>query len=151
MLLDLRVMFSAGIAAVLLLIGGFGLLATLRTHGNPAVAISAAPAEITGSIAARGDKLQALTDTDRAARPASSAAPAAPPALLSPEPIRAVNVEKTETAEAPKTAEEDKPAPPRRAAARPRVNPARQEMGANFRANNPFAFPFFGVPANTGQ
>ena len=153
MLLDLRIMLAASFAAVLLLIGGFGLIAALRTPGKPAVAISAGPAEITGSIGLRGEKSQSLTDEDKTVRPAPPAAESARPA---PEPVRAVNVEKTEKAQAPQGAEEDKPAKPKRDAAKAKPKPriraaARQNTGANFNANNPFSSPFFGAGAAPSQ
>jgi hypothetical protein len=149
MLLDLRVMLAASFAAVLLLIGGFGLIAALRTPGKPSIAISG-PAEITGSIAVRGEKSQTLTDEDKTARPAQPGAEAAHPA---PEPARAANVDNAEKARVPEAAEEDKPAKSKRAAAksRPHIRAARQETGANFRANNPVMFPFFGAGTNTSQ
>jgi hypothetical protein len=146
MLLDLRIMLVACFAAVLLLIGGFGLIATLRTPGKPSMTISG-PAEITGSIPARGEKSQSLTDADKTARPTQPAAEAAHPA---PEPVRAANADRTEKVHPPETAEEDKPARTKRAAAKPRpqIRAARQETGANFRANNPLSFPFFSSGAN---
>jgi hypothetical protein len=145
MLLDFRVMLPASLAAVLLLIGGFGLIASLRTPGKPAVEISSGPAELTGSIGGRREKSQSLTDADKAARPAP---PAAEAPRAAPEPVRA---EKTQAAGAP---EEDKSAKPKRAAAKPkpRIRAAtRQNPGANFGANNPFASPFFGSGAGAGQ
>jgi hypothetical protein len=143
MLLNLRIVLAASFAAVLLLIGGFGLIATLRTPGKPSMTISG-PAETTGSIVARGEKSQSLTDTDKTARPAQPAAEAAQP----PPPVRAANVDNTEKAQAPEAAEEDKPAKSKRAAKpRPQARSARQEVGANFRANNPLSFPFFGAGA----
>lgn len=149
MLLDLRIMFTASFAAVLLLIGGFGLIAALRTPGKPSVAILSGPAEITGSIRVRGEKSQSLTDEDKTARPAE---PAAEAARAAPEPVRAVNVDSSGTAQALPSAEQDKPAKQKTAAAKPkpRIRAARQETGANFRANNPLSFPFFGsgAPAN---
>jgi hypothetical protein len=150
MLLDLRVILAASFAAVLLLIGGFGLLAALRAPGKPSITISGGPSEITGSIGTRGEKSQSLTDTDKTARPAQPAAESAQPAQ---QPVRAANVDNAEKAQAPQAAEEDKPEKPRRAAAKPRphIQAARQEMGANFRANNPVSFPFFGAGLNTGQ
>src|SRR5712691_5924456 len=153
MLLDLRIMLSASFAAVLLLIGGFGLIAALRTPGKPSVEILSGPAEITGSIGARDKKSQSLTDEDRAARPAQPAAAPASPAPA-PEPVRAVNVEKTEKVQAPQG--EDKPAKPKRAAAKAKPKPriraaARQHTGANFNANNPFSSPFFGSGAAPSQ
>jgi hypothetical protein len=148
MLLDLRIMLAASFAAVLLLIGGFGLIATLRTPGKPSVAISG-PAEITGSIAVRGEKSQTLTDEDKAARPGQPGAEAAHPA---PEPVRAANVDNTEKVPAPEAVEEDKPAKSKRAAkSKSQIRSARQEAGANFRANNPVMFPFFGLGTNTSQ
>jgi type IV secretory pathway VirB10-like protein len=155
MLLDLRIMLSASFAAVLLLIGGFGLIAALRTPGKPSVEILSGPAEITGSIGARDKKSQSLTVEDRAARPAQPAAGTAPPAPA-PEPVRAVNVEKTEKVQAPRGAEEDKPAKPKRAAAKAKPKPriraaARQNTGANFNANNPFSSPLFGSGAAPSQ
>jgi hypothetical protein len=144
MLLNLRIVLAASFAAVLLLIGGFGLIATLRTPGKPSMTISG-PAEITGSIAVRGEKSQSLTDTDKTARPGQPAAEAAQPA---PQPVRAANVDNTEKAQAPEAADEDKPAKSKRAAKpRPQARSARQEVGANFRANNPLSFPFFGAGA----
>ncbi len=145
MLLDLRVMLAACVVAVVLLIGGFGMLAAVRTPGKPSVAIPRDPSEVTGSIAA-SEKAQILTDEDKAAQPASQIAPK-PPA---PEPVREAKAETPEKAVAPKVTE---PAPPR-AAARPKPRApaaARQESGANFRANNPLAFPFFGLGTNTSQ
>jgi len=141
-------MLPASFAAVLLLIGGFGLIAALRTPGKPSV-------EITGSIGAPGKKSQSLTDEDRAARPAQPAAATAPPAPA-PEPVRAVNVEKTEKVQAPQGAEEDQRAKPKRAAAKAKPKPriraaARQNTGANFNANNPFSSPFFGAGAAPSQ
>jgi hypothetical protein len=149
MLLDLRIMLAASFAAVLLLIGGFGLIAALRVPGKPSVAISAGPAEITGSIGVRGDKSQSLTDADKIARP--TAPPAAESPRPAPEPARAVNFDYTEKAAPPRTerAEEDKPEKPKRTAAKPKPKPkpriARQQPGANFGANNPAAFSFFGT------
>jgi hypothetical protein len=147
MLLDLRIILAASFAAVLLLIGGFGLLAALRAPGKPSITISGGPSEITGSIGTRGEKSESLTDADKTARPAQPAAEAAHPA---PEPVRAANVDRTEKAQAPEAAEEDKPARTKRAAAKPRpqIRAARQETGANFRANNPLSFPFFGSGVN---
>ena len=148
MLLDLRIMLAASFAAVLLLIGGFGLIAALRTPGKPSIAISAGPAEITGSIGARGEKSQSLTDEDKTARPTP---PAAEAARAAPEPVRAVNVDRTEKTQALQGGEEEKP---KGAAAKqkPRIRAAaRPETGANFRANNPLAFPFFGTGTNAGQ
>ena len=155
MLLDLRIMLTASFAAVLLLIGGFGLIAALRTPGKPSVEILSGPAEITGSIGAPGKKSQSLTDADRAARPAQPAAETAPPAPA-PEPVRAVNVEKTEKVQAARGAAEDQPAKPKRAAAKAKPKPriraaARQNTGANFNANNPFSSPFFGAGAAPSQ
>lgn len=150
MLLDLRIMLAASFAAVLLLMGGFGLIAALRTPGKPSTAISAGPIEITGSIGARGEKSQSLTDADKTARPAP---PAAESARAAPEPVRAVNVDTAEKAAAA-GAEEDKSEKPKHAAAKPKPRiraAARQEAGANFRANNPVSFPFFGAGLNTGQ
>jgi hypothetical protein len=146
MLLDLRIILAASFAAVLLLIGGFGLIATLRTPGKPSMTISG-PAEITGSIPARGEKSQSLTDADKTARPAQPTAEVAQPA---PEPVRAANADRTEKIQTPEAAEEDKPARTKRAAAKPRphIRAARQETGANFRANNPLSFPFFSSGAN---
>jgi hypothetical protein len=148
MLLDLRILLAASFAAVLLLIGGFGLIAALRTPGKPSVAILAGPVEITGSIGVRGEKSQSLTDEDKTARPAQPAAESARPA---PEPVRAVNVDNAEKTQTPASAEEI--AEPKRAATKhkPRIRAARQETGANFRANNPFSFPFFGSGTNAGQ
>lgn len=148
MLLDLRIMLAASFAAVLLLIGGFGLIAALRTPGKPSIAILNGPAEITGSIDARGEKSQSLTDEDKIARPAP---PAAEAVRSAPEAVRAVNVDNAEKAQAPSRAEET--AKPKRDAAKPkpRIRAARQETGANFRANNPFSFPFFGSGATTSQ
>lgn len=145
MLFDLRIMLAASFAAVLLLIGGFGLIAALRTPGKPAVAISAGPAEITGSIGLRGEKSQSLTDEDKTARPAPPAAESARPA---PEPVRAVNIDNAEKAGASQGKEEEKP---KRAAAKLKPKPriVRQQTGANFRANNPAAFPFFGTAATS--
>jgi hypothetical protein len=150
-LLDLRIMLTASFAAVVLLIGGFGLIAALRTPGKPSVEILSGSAEITGSIGAPGKKSQSLTDADKAARPAETAPPA--PA---PEPVRAVNVEKTEKVQVPRGAEEDQPAKLKRAAAKAKPKPriraaARQNTGANFNANNPFASPFFGAGAAPSQ
>src|SRR5471032_2308767 len=141
MLLDLRIILAASFAAVLLLIGGFGLIATLRTPGKPSMTISG-PAEITGSIPARGEKSQSLTDADKTARPAQPTAEVAQPA---PEPVRSANADRTEKVQTPEAAEEDKPARTKRAAAKPRphIRAARQETGDNFRANNPLSFPFF--------
>jgi hypothetical protein len=147
MLLDLRVMLPASLAAVLLLIGGFGLIASLRTPGKPAVEISSGPAEITGSIGGRREKSQTLTDEDKTARPAP---PAAEAARAAPEPVRAVNVDQAEKTQAARAPEEDKPAKAKRAAAKPkpRIRAAtRQGTGANFQANN----PFFGFGAGPGQ
>jgi hypothetical protein len=144
MLLDLRIMLAASLAAVLLLIGGFGLIAALRTPGKPAITISG-PAEITGSIAVRGEKSQTLTDEDKTARPVQPGAETAHPA---PEPVRAADVDNTQKARVPEAAEEDKPAKSKRAAAKPHIRSARQEAGANFRANNPVMFPFFGSGTN---
>ena len=148
MLLDLRIMLAASFAAVLLLIGGFGLVAALRAPGKPSVAISAGPAEITGAI---GEKTHSLTDADKTARPAQ---PIAEAARAAPEPMHSANVDNAEKA-VPPAAEEDKSEKPKRAAIKPkpriRAVAARQETGANFRANNPLAFPFFGTGANTGQ
>jgi hypothetical protein len=146
MLLDLRIMLAASLAAVLLLIGGFGLIAALRTPGKPSITISG-PAEITGSIAVRDEKSQTLTDTDKTARPAQ---PAAESAQSPPQPVRAVNVDNVEK-QAPQAAEEDKSANSKRVAAKQHIRPARQEAGANFRANNPVMFPFFGLGTNTSQ
>ena len=144
MLLDLRVMLTASVAAVVLLIGGFGLLAAFRTPGKPSISIPHGPAEITGSIAAGGDRSNVLTDEDRAAQPAPQIAVPKGPA---PPTVRSAIIEAPEKAEAPKTAEE-KPAPPKAAvAARPKPRArtgGQQEPGANFRANNPVTFPFFG-------
>jgi hypothetical protein len=150
MLLDLRILLVACFAAVLLLIGGFGLVAALRTSGKPSIAIAGGSAEITGSIGKRGEKSQSLTDADKIARPSQPAAEAAHPA---PEPVRAANVDRMEKVQAPEAAEEDKPAKTKRAAAKPRsqIRAARQEAGANFRANNPVMFPFFGSGTNTSQ
>jgi hypothetical protein len=142
MLLDLRIMLAASLAAVLLLIGGFGLIATLRTPGKPSMTISG-PAEITGSIATRGEKSQTLTDDDKTVRPAH---PATEAAHAAPEPIRAANIDNAEKTKALEAAEEDKPKSKRAAAKpRPQARSARQEIGANFRANNPLSFPFFGA------
>jgi hypothetical protein len=147
MLLDLRIMFTASLAAVLLLIGGFGLIAALRTPGKPSVAILSGPAEITGSVRVRGEKSQSLTDEDKTARPAE---PAAEAARAAPEPVRAVNLDNAEKTQIPARGEEI--AKPKHAAVKPkpRIRAARQETGANFRANNPLSFPFFGSgePAN---
>jgi hypothetical protein len=145
MLLDLRIMLAASFAAVLLLIGGFGLIAALRTPGKPSIAILSGPAEITGSIGARGEKSQSLTDEDKTARPAQ---PAAEAARTAPEPARAVNVDNAEKTQAPLSAEEV--AKSKRAAVKPkpRIRAARQETGTNFRANNPLSFPFFGSGPN---
>jgi hypothetical protein len=152
MLLDLRIMFTASLAAVLLLIGGFGLIAALRTPGKPSVAILSGPAEITGSIRVRGEKSQSLTDEDKTAQPARPAQPAAEAARPAPEPVRTVNVDSAEKTQALPSVEQDRPAKAKRAAAKPkpRIRAARQETGANFRANNPLSFPFFGSgePAN---
>ncbi|HLL27953.1 MAG TPA: hypothetical protein VKT73_09960 [Xanthobacteraceae bacterium] len=156
MLLDLRILLTACFAAVLLLIGGFGLIAALRTSGKPSIEVSSAPSEITGSIGLRHEKPQSLTDDDKNARPAQ---PAAESGRSATEPVRAVNLDKTEKPEITKSdtakgAEEDKSDTPRRAAARPRpriVATSRQDPGANFRANNPFLFPFFAPAANTNQ
>ena len=150
MLLDLRIILAASFAAVLLLIGGFGLVAALRAPGKPSITISGGSSEITGSIGARGEKSQSLTDTDKTARPAQPATEAAQPA---PPPVRAANVDSAEKIQAPQAAEEDKSEKPKRASnARPRARTAaRQEMGANFRANNPFSFPFFDAGANGSQ
>ena len=150
MLLDLRIVLTASFAAVLLLIGGFGLIAALRTPGKPSLGILAAPAEITGSIGARGENPQSLTEDDKAVRPAQPAAEAPPP---TPEPARAANVEKKEKTQVSRDVDEHKPAKPKRAAAKPkpRIRAARQETGANFRANNPLAFPFFGDGTNASQ
>ena len=146
MLLDLRIMLPASFAAVLLLIGGFGLIAALRTPGKPSVEILSWPAEITGSIGTRGEKSQSLTDTDKTARPAQPGTEAAHPA---PEPVRAANVDNTEKTRVPEAAEEDKSAKSKRAAKpKPHIRSARQEAGANFRANNPVMFPFFGSGTN---
>ena len=149
MLLDLRIMLAASLAAVLLLIGGFGLIAALRTPGKPSITISG-PAEITGSIAVHGEKSQTLTDEDKTARPGQPGAEAAHPA---PEPVRAANVDHTEKVQAPEAVEEDKSTKSKRAAAKPKphIRAARQETGANFRANNPVMFPFFGAGTNTSQ
>jgi hypothetical protein len=146
MLLDLRIMLAASLAAVLLLIGGFGLIAALRTPGKPSITISGGPTEITGSIDTRGEKSQSLTDTDKTARPAQ---PPAESAQSAPQPVRAVvNVDNAEK-QAPEAAEEDKPAKSKRAAKpKPHVRSARQEAGANFKANNPVMFPFFGSGTN---
>jgi hypothetical protein len=66
--------------------------------------------------------------------------------------VRAVNVDSSGTAQALPSAEQDKLAKQKTAAAKPkpRIRAARQEAGANFRANNPLSFPFFGSgePAN---
>jgi hypothetical protein len=146
MLLDLRILLAACFAAVLLLIGGFGLIAAMRAPGKPAITIASGSTEITGSTGTRGEKSQSLTDADKTARPAQPVAEAAHPA---PEPVRAANVDNAEKTKAPEAAEEDKPARSKRAAkSRPRVRSARQETGANFRANNPLSFPFFGSGAN---
>jgi hypothetical protein len=147
MLLDLRIMLAASFAAVLLLIGGFGLIAALRTPGKPSVAILGGPAEITGSIRVRGEKSQSLTDEDKTARPAQ---PAAEVTRAAPEPVRAVNVDNAEKAQAPSGAEELAKAKHAAAKPKPRIRAARQETGANFRANNPLSFQFFGsgAPAN---
>ena len=151
MLLDLRILLAASFAAVLLLIGGFGLVAALRAPGKPSIAISTEPAEITGSIAVHGEKPQSLTDADKTARPGQ---PAGESARAAPEPARAANLDNTEKV-APSAAEEDKSEKPKRAAAKPkpriRAVAARQDTGANFRANNPVAFPFFGFGTNTSQ
>jgi hypothetical protein len=154
MLLDLRIVLAASLAAVLLLIGGFGLIAALRAPGKPSITISGGPTEITGSIGTRGEKSQSLTDTDKTARPAQ---PAAESAQSAPQPVRAVNVDNAEK-QAPQAAEEDKPAKSKRAAAKPakskraaakpHIRSARQEAGANFRANNPVMFPFLGSGTN---
>jgi hypothetical protein len=144
MLLDLRIMLAASFAAVLLLIGGFGLVAALRAPGKPSVEISAGPTEITGSIGEHGEKSQSLTHEDKIAQP-------------TPEPVRAVNVDNAEKAQVPQVpqgAEEDKSEKRIRAVARPKPRiraAARPETGANFRANNPLSFPFFGAGANPGQ
>src|ERR1700687_1552823 len=137
MLLDLRIMLAASFAAVLLLIGGFGLIAALRTPGKPSITISG-PAEVTGSVVVRGKKPKRLTDTDKPARPAQ---PPAESAQSPPQPVRAVNVDNVEK-QAPQAAEEDKSAKSKRAAAKQHIRSARQEAGANFRANNPVMFPF---------
>jgi hypothetical protein len=148
MLLDLRILLAASFAAVVLLIGGVGLVAALRTPGKPSIEISAGSAEITGAIGSRGEKSHSLTEADKIAQPAQS------PAAASPEPMRAVNVDTAEKA-VPPAAEEDKPEKSKRAAIKPkpriRAVAARQETGANFRANNPLSFPFFGAGANPGQ
>lgn len=146
MLLDLRIMLAASFAAVLLLIGGFGLIAALRTPGKPSVAILGGPAEITGSIRVRGEKSQSLTDEDKTARPAQPAADARP----APESVRAVNVDNAEKAQALLGAEELAKGKHAAAKPKPRIRAARQETGANFKANNPLSFQFFGsgAPAN---
>ncbi|HXY89423.1 MAG TPA: hypothetical protein VEH75_02250 [Xanthobacteraceae bacterium] len=143
MLLDLRVLFTASLAAVLLLLGGFATIALLRPPGKLSTAIQTGSEEITGAIGKRGEKSQSLTEEDKAAQPAQRAS----------EPVRAANLdkpdkEKSEKAPTPETAD-DKAAQAKNAAAakaRPRIQAApRQELGANFKANNPFAFPFFGT------
>lgn len=145
MLLDLRIMLAASLAAVLLLIGGFGLIAALRTPGKPSITISGGPTDITGSIDTRGEKSQSLTDTDKTARPAQ---PSAESAQSAPQPVRAINVDTAEK-QTPEAAEEDKSAKSKRAAKpKPHIRAARQEAGANFRANNPVMFPFFGTGTN---
>jgi hypothetical protein len=147
MLLDLRIILAASFAAVLLLIGGFGLVAALRAPGKPSITISGGSSEVTGSIGARGEKSQSLTDTDKTARPAQ---PASEAAQAAPQPVRAANAD---TAQKPQAAQDTEEEKPRRASnARPRARTAaRQEMGANFRANNPFSFPFFDAGANGSQ
>ena len=127
MLLDLRILLTAGLAAVLLLIGGFGLLAALRAPGKPWVGFPAGPVEITGSI---GETPDTLTEADKAARPEQ------------PEPIRAANIEKAEKTQAPAGTAEDKAKQNAAARPKPPARLVRQGTGANFKANNPFAFPF---------
>jgi hypothetical protein len=145
MLLDLRVLLAASLAAVLLLIGGFGVVAMLRTPGKPSTAIAVGSEEITGAIGKHGEKSQSLTDNDRAARPV---APAAEPAQAASAPARTVNAEKAEKAEVPPAPKEDeKP----KVVAKPKPRVVRQDAGANFRNNNPFAFPLFGSGGNAGQ
>ena len=150
MLLDLRIVLAASFAAVLLLIGGFGLVAALRTPGKPSVGLSAAPIEITGSIHTRGEKSETLTDDDKAAQPAPPVAESRP---SQPETPRTANVEKVEKVE--------KPEPPKSAAAKrtpkvaakpkPRAHVARQNPGTNFQNNNPFGFPFFAAPTTASE
>jgi hypothetical protein len=140
MLLDLRVLLSASLAAVLLLIGGFGGIALLRPPAKPSTAIAAGSEEITGAIGKRGDKSQSLTDADKAAEPAQRAA----------EPVRAADLDKSDKAEKTDKTPAAPPASADAAKAKPRAHVAtRPEPGANFRANNPFAFPF-GVTAIGG-
>jgi hypothetical protein len=127
------------------------LVAALRTPGKPSVAISTAPADITGSIGTHGEKPQSLTDEDKTARPGQ---PASESAQSASQPVRAANIDNTEKI-ASQGAEEDRPARRKHAAAKPkphiRAAATRQEVGANFRANNPVSFPFFGAGLNAGQ
>ena len=150
MLLDFRIMLAASLTAILLLVGGFALVAALRAPpGKPAVAIPNGHGEITGSVAGRGEKSQSLTDEDKTAQPIQ---PAAAPAQIAPEPARTANVEKPEKAQNGKGADEEKRARPRVAAKpRPRVYAPRQEAGSNFKNNNPFAFPFFAPAPQSSQ
>ena len=155
MLLDLRIVLAASFAAVLLLIGGFGLVAALRTPGKPSVGLSPAPVEITGSVRTPAEKNHTLTDDDKAARPMQPVAESQPSAPAAP---RTVNLEKAEKAE--KSEKSEKPAPPKSAAAKPapkvaakpkpRIRAVRQPPGTNFQNNNPFG-TWFGTPTTTAD